>query len=74
MVNETYFDSYKEFKIQEDLDEKTAAKAIEFDKSVEADDHGPLVGKFNKTEPSEFSNLYSTFIKSMNPYRKPIFL
>ena len=74
LINDTYFDSYKEFKIQEGLDEKTLNKAEEFDKFVDADDHGHLVGKFNNCEPSEFCALYSTFIKSNNPYRKPIFL
>ena len=74
IINETFFESYQEFKISEDLDEKYAAKAELFDKAVEADDHGPLVGKYNKVEPKEFSTLFSTFIKSMNPYRRPVFL
>ena len=72
MINDTYFDSYQEFLVQENLDEKIKIKGDNFDKVVDADDHGVYVGQYNKVEPNQFPALYSNFIKSMNPFRRPI--
>lgn len=72
MINDTYFDSYQEFILPEALDEKIRAKGEEFDKNIDADAHGDYVGQYNKVEPNQFPTLYTNFIKSMNPFRRPI--